>query len=359
MTVRRAAAGFAQAAATLHPAYFAMVMATGIVAIAAFLQGMGFIAYGLFWFNLLVFALLALLTAVRVTRFPAAVRADLGDFQRGPGFFCAVAATCVVGSQMVLLVDRPRVATALWLAGIVLWLAVTYTVITALSIKIAKPPAATGIHAGWLLAVVATQSVALLTGLLAGRLGLPAPAYFFTLVMWLWGGMLYIWMISLIFYRYTFLVFSPADLTPPYWINMGAMAISTVAGTVLIANSAQWDPLAGLLPFVTGLTLLFWATGTWWIPMLVILGVWRHLVRRVALIYDPLYWGAVFPLGMYAVASHHLAGVIGLDALHRVGRIFTYVALLGWSVVFLALLRHLAYWPNRSADGRPRGETTL
>jgi hypothetical protein len=27
--------------------------------------------------------------------------------------------------------------------------------------------------------------------------------------MWLWGGMLYVWMISLIFYRYTFHKFAP------------------------------------------------------------------------------------------------------------------------------------------------------
>src|SRR5690606_2696657 len=41
--------------------------------------------------------------------------------------------------------------------------------------------------------------------------------------------MLYIWMMALIFYRYIFFNFSPADLAPPYWINMGAMAISTLA----------------------------------------------------------------------------------------------------------------------------------
>ena len=58
---------------------------------------------------------------------------------------------------------------------------------------------------------------------------------FLALSMWLWGGMLYIWMMSLIFYRYTFFTMSPSDLAPPYWINMGAMAISTLAGTLLIA----------------------------------------------------------------------------------------------------------------------------
>jgi len=35
--------------------------------------------------------------------------------------------------------------------------------------------------------------------------------------------------------------------------------------------------------------------------MLVILGFWRHVYRRFTLRYDRLYWGAVFPLGMYSV----------------------------------------------------------
>jgi len=31
------------------------------------------------------------------------------------------------------------------------------------------------------------------------------------------------------------------------------------------------------------MTLLFWATGTWWIPILLALGAWRHLFQRLAL----------------------------------------------------------------------------
>jgi hypothetical protein len=62
---------------------------------------------------------------------------------------------------------------------------------------------------------------------------------FLALSMWLWGGMLYIWMMSLIFYRYTFFTLEPGDLSPPYWINMGAMAISTLSGSLLILNSTD------------------------------------------------------------------------------------------------------------------------
>ena len=62
--------------------------------------------------------------------------------------------------------------------------------------------------------------------------------------------------------------------------------------------------LETLLPFLKGFTIFFWATGTWWIPMLVILVVWRHLY--IPLKYDPLYWGTVFPLGMYAVCTFEM-----------------------------------------------------
>jgi tellurite resistance protein TehA-like permease len=157
--------------------------------------------------------------------------------------------------------------------------------------------------------------------------------------------MLYIWIISLIFYRYTFFVMSPSDLAPPYWINMGAVAISALAGT-LLALAAPLSPLLQeLLPFIKGLTLLFWATATWWIPMLIILGAWRHLYRRFPLRYDPLYWGAVFPLGMYAVCTFRLANMIDEPVLLIVPRVFLYVALAAWALAFSGLAGSLV---NRS-----------
>src|SRR5690606_4031596 len=109
------------------------------------------------------------------------------------------------------------------------------------------------------------------------------------LSFWLFGGMLYIWLISLIFYRYMFFRFEPSDLIPPYWINMGAVAITTLAGAELIRAFGDVPAIAEMLPFIKGLTTMYWATATWWIPMLLVLGVWRHIIRRFKLVYDPLY----------------------------------------------------------------------
>jgi tellurite resistance protein TehA-like permease len=154
--------------------------------------------------------------------------------------------------------------------------------------------------------------------------------------------MLYVWIISLIFYRYTFFTLSPADLAPPYWINMGAVAISTLAGTMLLAAAPRSALLRELIPFLKGITLLFWATATWWVPMLVILGIWRHVFRRFPLRYDPLYWGAVFPLGMYTACTFRLTQVVDAGFLLFVPRAFIYVALAAWTLTLLGLLRRLA-----------------
>jgi tellurite resistance protein TehA-like permease len=326
----------------MHPAYFALVMATGIVSIAAHLVGLPIVASALFALNPVLYVVLLVLTAVRVVRHRDRVRADLLHHGRAVGFFTAVAATSVLGSQFVLVGGLSQVAIALWGFAVFLWALLTYAILTILTVKTDKPPLAEGINGGWLVSVVAAQSVAVLGAQIASAL----PPYehhvlFFCLVMWLGGGMLYLWIIGLIFYRYTFFTMSPSDLAPPYWINMGAAAISTLAGATLVSSAGRSPVLEQVLPFVRGLTLMWWATATWWIPMLVILGIWRHVYRKFPLRYDPLYWGAVFPLGMYTACTARLAMVIDAPYLSIVPGVFVYVAIAAWSLAMVGLLGQL------------------
>jgi tellurite resistance protein TehA-like permease len=324
--------------AEMHPAYFALVMATGIVSLAAQLLGYRPVAVGLFALNLVFYAVLVVFAVLRVVLHRARVVADLFHHGRSVGFFTAVAGTCVLGSQCLLVGEWRGAAMAAWIVGIALWLVLTYTIFTVITVKPEKPTLAEGINGGWLLMVVAAQSVAVLGAQLApGLTAWRAEVLFFCLVTWLGGVMLYLWIISLIFYRYAFFPLHPSDLSPPYWINMGAAAISTLAGTMLISAAEHSPVVTSVLPFVRGLTLLWWATATWWIPMLVILGVWRHGYRRFPLKYDPLYWGAVFPLGMYTVCTARLARAVDTPLLLDLARGFIWIAFAAWLAVAVGL----------------------
>ena len=87
----------------LSPAYFAMAMATGIISIASSMLGLHWLAHALLALNIVIHATLWALYLLRFRRYRAAFLHDLGDHLRGPGFFTVVAATGVLGSQVLLL----------------------------------------------------------------------------------------------------------------------------------------------------------------------------------------------------------------------------------------------------------------
>jgi len=329
--------------AELHPGSFALVMATGIVSIAASLLGMRLVSRVLLWANALFFAALWILTLIRLAAHFPRLASDLTDHARGPGFFTVVAGTCVFGSQLVVLLEAFGTALILLALGALVWLVLIYGFLTAVMVRESKPDLGAGIHGGWLIAVVATQSLAVLASFLAPRYPAWAQGLLFAaLCLYLLGGLLYLVLITLILYRLAFFPLTPAGLPPVYWVAMGAAAITTLAGARLMLDADQWPFLAGILPFLKGFTLLFWAAATWWIPLLTILGVWRHLARRFPLRYETPYWSLVFPLGMYTASTFVLAKGEGLAFLTVISRYFIWVAFAAWLLTFAGMIASLA-----------------
>ena len=233
------------AAANLFPGYFALVMATGIISIAAHLLEMKSLAWGLLALNLVFYLVLWVLLLIRLIGFFPRVKVDVADHVRGPGFFTVVAGTCVLGSQLVIVAGQLRAAGVLWVVGLLLWGLIMYIFFTAITVRENKPSLESGLNGAWLIAAVATQSISVLGTLLANHFEpYREPLLFFTLCMFLIGCMLYLLLITLIFYRFTFFNLTTATLTPPYWINMEAVAITTLAGArlILAAPVLLWFP---------------------------------------------------------------------------------------------------------------------
>lgn len=328
------------AIANLFPGYFALVMATGIVSIGAYFLGMEPVGYILLAINGVAYVVLLILTGARLLLYRTRIIDDLTHHQRSVLFLTLVAGTCVLGNQFAIMTPFLGIAAALWIFGLVLWLVLIYTFFIVVTVRHPKPAFEEVINGSWLLVVVSTQSICVLGVLVDDALGGTKIPLLIALALYLIGVLLYIPFITLILYRWMFFGLKADNLTPPYWINMGALAISTLAGSRLLLAAPQWTWLQGMVPFLQGFTFLYWAMATWWIPLLVAVGIWRHVTEHVLLRYDPQYWSMVFPLGMYTVATFVLIKATGLTMLSIVPALFVYIALGAWLITFAGMLGH-------------------
>lgn len=330
--------GALYAAQSLFPGYFALVMATGVVSIACHLLGYRWLALPPVAFAWAGYLTLWTLTIMRLVRYPRRMALDLSSHRRAPGFFTIVAGTCVLGTQDVVIMGWSGTGMALWYVGLVLWTVVMYAFFLAVTIRKHKPPLAEGINGAWLIAAVATQSIVVLRAAINPDSAPAEWVQILCLAFFMIGAMLYMVIIPLIFYRLTFSTLAARDFGPPYWINMGAAAISTLAGALLVARAETWPILGEYLVILKGMTVFFWAAASWWIPCLVSLMVWRYVVCRDAPRYEPSLWAMVFPLGMYTTATYQTSLSLGWPAIMPIADLFIFPALIAWTVTLFGLL---------------------
>lgn len=322
--------------ATLYPGCFALIMATGIISNGLFFEGYHGWSNALFAFELIAYPWLVILTVLRCIRFRDAIWADLISPRLVFSFFTAVAGTDVLGIGIALR-GFEAISIALWLFALILWIGLIYLSFGVLTF-LNTAHGADVVHGGWLIAIVGTESLVILGTLIAPTLESLGPSAF-VLIHMLWGiGLaLYGIFITLFAYRIFFFDVKPGDITPLLWVVMGAAAITTNAGSTLIMSDSGMTFLTSMRPFIDGVTLIMWAWATWWIPLLLLLGIWKHIVCRVPLTYTPMYWSLVFPLGMYALASLRLSLASDFPPLRFISSGMVWVALSAWLITAAGL----------------------
>jgi tellurite resistance protein TehA-like permease len=325
---------------TLNPGYFALVMATGIVSIAMQTHRANALSVALLWLTVIEYAVLVAVSVWRLAAFRTAVRADLSDPARAFGYFTFVAATDVLGARLAVDGHRP-VALALLAAGWLAWLVLGYVVPWTAVLGHSRRPVLQYANGTWFIWVVASESVAVLAAALEPAAG-TGRRELALLAVFSWSIGVFLYAAAGVFVAARLLLYDlrPVDLTPPYWVSMGATAITVVAGARIV-QMADAPTVAATRGLIAGASVIFWAFGTWLIPPLVAAGWWRHVVHHVPLRYEAPLWSVVFPLGMYGVGAHYLGQADHLPIVRAIGADEAWIALAAWTLTFLAMLQHL------------------
>lgn len=320
----------------LPPGYFALVMATGILAFAFNMIGLPLLSGVFVGLTLLAWLVLVGLSMWRLLRFPRAVKIDLLNIRRVFAFFTLVASTSIVGI-LLNLHGYVWLAMGCWVLAFLVWTALLYLSFSVLTF-LTHENSVNVVHGDWLTAIVGTQSLVLLGGAIAPHLGEYANYMLVEVhLLWMLGLVFYGIFVTLFCHRIFFQRFQPEDTSPLLWVIMGAAAIGTNAGTSLLNAPLDLPFLLALRPFIDGMVMLLWSFATWWIPLMVIFGVWKHGVRHYPLRYEPALWSMVFPLGMYAVASFRLGLAAEFPPLQWISYGMLWVAVAVWGVVLVGM----------------------
>lgn len=238
--------------------------------------------------------------------------------------------------------------------SVLVWIVLTYG-LPSFIVAGARRPIFREINGTWLIWVVATQSIAIACGGLANyeksalfQKTLPAIAISF----WGIGVMLYLILIVMIFFRLLLVEVTAKEMGPAYWIAMGATAITARAAAGILALRGDFASIiiSDLKSFLIGFSVILWAFGSWWIPLLVLFGIWRYLVKKYPKDYEPRLWSVVFPVGMYTVASYSLGSVAHLDFMTAIGKDWLWVGVITWLAVMILMISALtkAIWRHRT-----------
>lgn len=326
----------------LPPGSFAFVMATGIVSTAFHVIKISLISTFLLAVAVAGLGLLTISFIWRLVAFRAELSQDVREPGKAFGFFTIVAGINVVGIRLYS-VNSSKITIVLALISLPVWLVLTYGVPGTLMLKPRSAPVSSEINGSWFLWVVATQSLAAV----AAVLGHDRDSAFLSAVavgLWGIGVMLYLMLATLIMLRLFTTPNEARSFNPSYWIYMGATAITVLAGSRILGLPKDLPIMIKASTFVSGFTYILWAFGTWWVPLLVIFGIWRHINQGTPIRYESGLWSIVFPIGMYSTASMLFGKEMNMPFIVSIGHWGTWIAGVVWVGVTALMIFQGSRW---------------
>ena len=331
------------------PNWFAVTMGTGVLALAlaqwsAQIPSLRVLGEGLWVFNALLFVVFTLMYTARWVLFFDEARRIFGHSTVSM-FFGTIPMGMATIINGFLVFGLPRwgegvlpLVEALWWLDVAMSLAcgvlIPFLMFTRQEHRIDQMTAV------WLLPVVAAEVAAASGGLLAPHL---ADAHS-QLIMLVTSYILWAFSLPVAFSILTILLLRMALHKLPHesmaassWLALGPIGTGAL-GMLLLGGEAPMIFAANGLPgvgevasglgLVAGITL--WGFGFWWMLMALLITA-RYL--REGIPFNLGWWGFTFPLGVYALTTLKLAGLLGLAFFSIFGCALVVLLMVMWLIV--------------------------
>ncbi|MHC8408207.1 TDT family transporter [Pseudomonas sp. TMB3-21] len=343
------------------PNWFAATMGTGVLALALAQlpfanPGVHALAEALWLFNILLFTTFTALYAARWIMFFDEARRIFGHSTVSM-FFGTIPMGLATLINGALLFGVPRwgegviaVAEALWWLDVAMSLAcgvlIPYLMFTRQDHSIDQMTAV------WLLPVVAAEVAAASGGLLAPHLA-DSHSQFLMLVtsyvLWAFSLPVAFSILTILLLRMALHKLPPASMAASSWLALGPIGTGALGMLLLGADAPAIfaaNGLPGIGEMAAGLGLiggiLLWGFGLWWMLIALLITV-RYL--RAGIPFNLGWWGFIFPLGVYALATLKLASTLQLTFFTVFGCVLVALLAVMWLIV-----------ARRTVQGAWRGE---
>jgi C4-dicarboxylate transporter/malic acid transport protein len=331
------------------PNWFAVVMGTGVLALALArwpgnVPGLRILGEGLWLFNIALFLVFAGMYAARWLLFFDQARRIFGHSTVSM-FFGTIPMGLATIINGFLVFGLPRwgdgvlpLAEALWWIDVAMSLAcgvlIPFLMFTRQEHRIDQMTAV------WLLPVVAAEVAAASGGLLAPHLA-DAHAQWVMLVtsyvLWAFSLPIAFSILTILLLRMALHKLPHENMAASSWLALGPIGtgalgmllLGTDAPLIFAANGLPGvGEIAAGLGLVAGITL--WGFGFWWMLMALLITA-RYL--RAGIPFNLGWWGFTFPLGVYALTTLKLADVLHLDFFSLFGGVLVVMLAVMWLIV--------------------------